>query len=90
MTLQIIQPVAKLSPEQAEFVAFLRGLLDEALAGRLVCLVGVVCDHEGNTGYAIGGEFHSIGDTYLALHNVADMVRVGDLESMLGLDDSEE
>jgi hypothetical protein len=87
VTLKILKGATDLTPDQAEFVGFLRGLVDAALAGELVGLVGVTCDKEGEIGYAIGGEFHSAGEMYLGLHNAADMVRAGDLESLLGLDD---
>ena len=90
MTIKAIRNHVELPPEQAEFVAFLRGLLDAALAGELVGLVGVTCDKDGDIGYAVGGEFHSVGDMYLGLHNAADMVRAGDLESLRGLEEDEE
>ncbi len=87
MTIKVLHKTGDLTPEQAEFVAFLRGLLDAALAGELTGLVGVTSDKDGEVGYAVGGEFHSAGEMYLGLHNAADMVRVGDLEGLLGLDD---
>ena len=90
MTLKVLKNTADLTPEQAEFVGFLRGLVDAALSGDLTGLVGVTCDKEGEIGYAIGGEFHSAGEMYLGLHNCADMVRVGDLEGLLGLDEDDE
>jgi hypothetical protein len=90
MTIKVLHKTADLTPEQAEFVGFLRGLLDAALSGKLTGLVGVTSDDEGEIGYAVGGEFHSAGEMYLGLHNCADMVRVGDLEELLGLDDEEE
>ncbi len=90
MTLKVIKGTPDLTPEQAEFVGFLRGLLDAALAGELTGLVGVTSDKDGEIGYAVAGEFHSVGEMYLGLHNAADMVRAGDLEELLGLEDEEE
>lgn len=87
---KVLKKGPELSPEQLEFVAAIRSMLNDALAGKLVGFIGAVCDDEGETGYAVAGSFTSVGEMYLALHNVADMVRAGDLEEILGLEDEEE
>jgi len=87
MTVKVLRPAAELSPEQAEFVADLRALLEDAIAGKVVGLVAITVTEGEECGYFLSGTLESIGETYLALHNLADMLRVGDLESMLGLED---
>lgn len=89
--IRAIKKTVELDPEQAELLAELRNLLDRALRGEVIGLTGlVILGDEYEQEPLVTGRIWSVGETYLGLHNVADMVRVQDIEDMLGLEDDDE
>ena len=66
-----------LDPLQAELIADLTELLARARAGELTGLVGVVITSDEDIEPIIAGALYSVGDTFMHLHIVADMLKVG-------------
>ncbi len=66
-----------LDPLQAELIADLTELLARARAGELTGFVGIAIANDEDIEPIIIGGLYSIGDVYMHLHIVADMLKDG-------------
>jgi len=79
--LRKVADVEPMAPEQADLIAELTDLLKRARAGDLIGFVGVAILNDEVYSPLIAGGLYSVGDTYLQLHVVADMLKDGVTET---------
>lgn len=85
--LRKVADVPPMEPEQADLIAELTDMLAKARSGDLVGFVGIAILPEEVYSPVIAGGLYSVGDTYLWLHIVSDMLKEGALDSV---DDEED
>ena len=76
-----VAEVPPMTPEQTDLCSELADLLSRARTGDLVGFVGVAILNDEVYSPLIAGGLYSVGDTYLNLHVVADMLKDGVTET---------